>query len=368
MGWKHRWRGPRAWAAALAGCGVLAATLLVAVSASPAAAGLTGSRAAPGSGPLAHAPRFRRAFGQQVLADPGGVAVDLAGDIWVADTGHDGIAEFSPSGRVLARLGHDLDQPEGITIDAASHVWIADTGHDRVAEYSSAGRRLAVFGAAGSGRGQLSQPAAVAVTPFGDVWVADTGNSRVEEFSATGRYRLSFAVPTPAGVGLDARGDVWVSSPSDAPGNAVGEFSAAGHRLRWFGVTQAGHGGLGVLGGIAVGSGGRIYVTQPDYGLVSVFSPAGRFYTEFGPQPGAGQAAEDLEFPQAVAVTATGEVWVADSGHDRVVEYGPVPGLPAAGAPTAPGGPPEAVVAGEFLVAALIVGLGWYLTRPRGSR
>ena len=134
---------------------------------------------------------------------------------------------------------------------------------------------------------------ALAVTPSGDVWVADQGNGRVVEVSADGRYRVSFAVPTPAGVGLDARGEVWVSSPSYAltGGNSVREFSPAGHQLRSFGTTQAGYGDLSNPGGIAVGPDGRIYVAQPDFGLVSVFSPAGSFYTEFGLRPDPGRAA-----------------------------------------------------------------------------
>ena len=62
---------------------------------------------------------------------------------------------------------------------------------------------------------------------------------------------------------------------------------------------------------------------------MSVFSPAGRFYTEFGLQPDPGQADKALEFPQDVAVTATGQVWVADTGHDRIVQFGQVPGSSA---------------------------------------
>ena len=113
-------------------------------------------------------------------------------------------------GSLLTTFGNDLDSPAGIATDATGHVWVADTGHDRVVEFSPVGRVLAVFGSPGRGRGQLDQPVALAVTPFGDVWVADQGNSRVEEFSAIGRYRTSFAVPTPAGIGLDVHGDVWV--------------------------------------------------------------------------------------------------------------------------------------------------------------
>ena len=383
MGFLSRRRGRRLRVIALACFGMLVATLFTlgpsALARTPSAA-LTSSvpqesqktqrpqqsqKSGGSPSPLAHVPPFRRAFGQQMLADPGGVAADPADEIWVADTGHDRIVEYSPSGRLLADFGKNLDSPAGIATDATGHVWVADTGHDRVVEFSPVGRMLAIFGSPGSGRGQLDRPVALAVTPFGDVWVADQGNSRVEEFSASGRYRTSFAVPTPAGVGLDTRGDVWVSSPAYAPGNSVREFSPSGHQLRSFGTTQAGYGDLGDPGGLAVGPGDRIYVAQPDYGLVSVFSPAGRFYTEFGLQPGTGQAGEDLEFPQGLAVTATGQIWVADSGHNRVVQFGPVPGIPATGAPATPGGPSRPLIIVECLLALVIAGLGWYLARRR---
>src|SRR5205814_4817577 len=86
----------------------------------------------PGPDPLAHAPRFARALGQQALAQPAGIAVDAAGHVWVADTGHGRVTEFSSAGRMLAAFGQNLDQPAGIATDAAGRVWVADTGHGRV--------------------------------------------------------------------------------------------------------------------------------------------------------------------------------------------------------------------------------------------
>ncbi len=344
--------------------GLLAAFLAVAFLAvaflavvAPRASAAAGS---VGPGPLAHAPGFRQAFGQRTLADPYGVAIGQDGDVWVADTGHDQIAEFAPSGHLMASFGGGLDQPEGIAVGAAGDVWVADTGHDRVVEFSPAGRVLATFGAAGVRPGQLDQPAALAVSAAGDVWVADQGNSRVEEFSAAGRYLASISVPTPAGVALDGSGDIWVSSPSYAAGNAVYEFSAAGRPLRSFGTTQAGYGDLGDTGGIAIGPAGRVYVAQPDYGWVSVFSRDGSFYTEFGLRSDPAQAGEDLEFPQGVAVTATGQIWVADSGNDRIAEFGPAG--PPASAP-AGGSPPLWLVGGLAILGALLarLGLSWLL-------
>jgi phospholipase C len=363
MPFPYRWPGPSPRGTALAICGVLAALLVTAL-----AAVVPGARAfagVTGSSPLTHAPGFRQAFGEQTLADPYGVAASPGGTLWVADTGHGRIVEFSQAGRLITSVAGGLDQPEGVATDAAGHVWVADTGHDRVVEFSPAGHVLAAFGSAGSGNGQLDQPVALALSPSGDVWVADQGNSRVEEFSASGRYLAAIRVPTPAGVALDAAGDVWVSSPSYAPGNAVDEFSPSGRSLQSFGTTQAGYGDLGDTGGIAIGPAGRVYVAQPDYGWVSVFGRDGLFYTEFGLRSDPAQASEDLTFPQGLAVTATGQVWVADSGDNRIAEFGPAAG-PRASAPPS-GGPPLLLIGGLAILAALLarIGLAWLFVRRR---
>src|SRR5271166_4642929 len=97
MGILSRRRGRRPRLIALVGFGMLVATIFTSGS-SALARTATAASWASAPGPLAHAPSFRRAFGQQTLADPGGVAVDPAGDIWVADTGHDRIAEYSRRG------------------------------------------------------------------------------------------------------------------------------------------------------------------------------------------------------------------------------------------------------------------------------
>jgi phospholipase C len=322
-----------------------------------------GASASMEASPLARAPGFRQAFGQHTLADPYGIAIGPGGDIWVADTGHDRIVEFTPSGRLMTSFGGGLDQPEGIAASAVGRLWVADTGHDRVVEFSPAGQVLAAFGSAGSRPGQLDQPVALAVSASGDMWVADQGNSRVEEFSASGRYLGSIPVPTPAGVALDASGDIWVSSPSYAAGNTVREFSAAGQPLQLLDTTQAGFGDLGDTGGIAIGPAGLVFVAQPDYGWVSVFSPDGSFYTEFGLRSDPAQSSEDLEFPQGVAVTASGQVWVADSGNNRIAEFGPVTTPP----PAPVGGPSVPLIIGLSVLALVLAGtgLGWLLAVRR---
>src|SRR5204862_1282786 len=70
-------------------------------------------------------------------------------------------------------------------------------------------------------------------------------------------------------------------------------------------------------------------------------------------------------FPQGLAIAATGQVWVADTGHDRIVQFAKVPGSPVTGTP---GGPSPLLIAGGCLLALAIAGLGWYLVRRGQAR
>jgi len=312
--------------------GLALGLVLGVAAAGPAAARtavVSAARAASaGKSPAVRRPAFIRAFsgsGSFALTQPFGVAVDARGDVWVADRGSDRIAEFSPAGRliiVLAPAGAGaLAGPEGIALAGAGRLWVADTGHDRAVELSRTGHVLAVAGGPRAGRGHLSSPVAVAVAQSGDIYVADQGDSRIAEFSASGSYLRSIAVATPAGVAVSPAGDLWVSSPSYVAGNTVTEFSPAGTLLQSFGTTQASFGGLSNPSGIAMGPSGQILVAQPDYGWVTVYQQDGGYLTEFGPGSGPGGAGQGLAFPQGLAVTAGGDVWVADSGNGRVAEF-----------------------------------------------
>jgi phospholipase C len=277
----------------------------------------------------APAPQFASAFGQHGqghLTDPFGVAVAPDHSVWVADRATSLVEQFSQSGQFVKAIGsHVLRHPDGVAVDSAGDIWVADTGHDQIVEFSPSGRELQSFGSEGSGNGQLDHPQGLAFDSAGNIWVADQDNNRIEEFSATGSYLSQIAVATPDGIAIDQTGNLWVSSPSYADGNAVYEFTPAGTNLEYYGSTQASYGAFSNTAGIAIGPAGRIYVVNADYSLVTVLNPDGSFYTEFGLQSDPANAAQDLSFPQGIAVTAGGTVYVADSGNGRVVEYSPAP-------------------------------------------
>jgi phospholipase C len=323
-------------------------------------------------GTAREAPTYDTSIGQGDLDGPYGVAVDSSGNVWASNTGHNTIAEFTPGGRLVREIGQGhLDHPEGIAIDSSGDIWAADEGSDSVAEFSPSGTLMASFGIEGSGDGGLDQPDAVAVSGS-TVYVADFGNSRIEEFTTSGTYKTSISVPTPTGVALTTSGDIWVSSASYLPGNGFYEYSPSGAQLFSTEPTGSAYGASGDAGGIAVGPDGTVYVTQPDYGLVSVYSPDGSFSTEFGLHSSGSAAAEDLEFPQAVAVTPDGHVWVADSGRNRLTEFGPATkaiGSAAVPSGTRSGGNGRAPWIILFaLAAALLMAAGLWLFAARRHR
>ncbi len=305
----------------------------------------------------APAPSFAGSFGQQgpgALTKPAGIALGRDGSIWVTDAATGQVEQFSQSGTLLQAFGGQgpgrLVDPTGIAVDSQGNVWVSDTGNDSVAEFSPAGRELTSFGSAGSGNGQLDQPEGIAIEG-GNIYVADQGNNRVEEFSPSGSYLNQISVGSPQGITFDSAGDLWVASPNYAIGNAVYEFAPDGSQLQIFYATQASYGAFSNPAYIAVGPDGRVYVTQPDYGLVTVLNPDGSFYTEFGLQADPADAGQDLSFPNGIAIAPDGTVYVADTGNGRIVRFAP----PSAHRDTAAAAAPPSAVPWHGIAAGIVL-------------
>ncbi len=77
--------------------------------------------------------------------------------------------------------------PQGIAVDLHGDVYVADTGNNRIQEFSPTGRFMRPIGREGTGPGELIKPSGVAVDRQGNVYVADYHNNRIEKFSPTGK-------------------------------------------------------------------------------------------------------------------------------------------------------------------------------------
>jgi hypothetical protein len=150
-------------------------------------------------------PAVRTVVGPGTLDSPGAVAVDSAGDVFVADTGHCRVvvvaahggrsygASVRPGRAVTIAGGHcggsgSFGHPTGLAVDVTGDVYVAEANEQRVKVIEPSGTVAIVAGTGTAGDGgdggvataaQLHEPMGVAVDRSGDLFIADTANCKV---------------------------------------------------------------------------------------------------------------------------------------------------------------------------------------------
>ncbi len=179
-------------------------------------------------------------FGGGLFIWPHGIDVDRDGNVWVTDAisaertpdgtrGHQ-VVKFSPSGRILMRLGtpgvagagrDHFNAPSDVVVAENGDIFVAD-GHgndtnNRVVKFSSDGSYIGEWGRTGYAPGEFRTLHAIAIDSRGRVFVGDRSNNRVQIFDQDGNV---IAVWTqfgrPSGVSFDERDRIYVAdSESD---------------------------------------------------------------------------------------------------------------------------------------------------------
>lgn len=303
------------------------------------------------------------------LCAPTGIAFDSSGDLWVADTLNNRVLEFKPTHGLSFTSGESaslvlgqpnfnanarneggatgtgganatsLDNPIGLAFDSSGDLWVSDSFNNRVIEYTptfttgEAASSTSVIGQA-----SLQFPATTASTACyqnvatlgaglcnpegitfnaGNLWVADNGNNRVLEFVSTaGAFTNDEQASNilgqtgsnddgcnlgasylcgPTFLAFDSAGNLWVSdgaNPNDGP-------TDGNNRVLMFPPSQQ-----------ATGDMATIVLGQPGFGSDSCNVVTNTNSTQNG-----------ICFPYGVAIDSAGNVWVADHGNDRVLEF-----------------------------------------------
>ena len=206
----------------------------------------------------------------------------------------------------VVTLGSGFSSPSGVAIDGAGDIFVADAGNNAVKEIMAAGGYAAV-NLIGGGFGA---PLGVAVDSFGNVFVADSGANAVEEILASGGYTTTISLGNgflnPTGVAVDASGNVFVA---DSGNNAVKEITAAGGYST---VTAIG-GGFLAPNGVAVDGAGNIFVADAGNNAVKEILATGGYAT-------INTVNGTYSSPLGVAVDGSGNVYVVDSGTRQVLK------------------------------------------------
>ena len=251
---------------------------------------------------------------------PSGLAMDRAGNLYVADTANNRIRKVAPDGKVTTLAGDgemsfrdgpaaaaEFNAPVGIAADERGNVYVADTYNDLVRLITPAGEVTTLAGdmtSPGYADGERSSarfdtPCGLAVAPDGDLFVADTGNDRIRKLSPGGQVttlnliapdRSPVELSSPVGLTLthdnylyvteQDRGRVWQIAPDGTArlvGGAGSGFANGDGQTARFNQPA----------GIAVDRAGALYVADAANYLVRKIIPADLTATPGGGATGA---------------------------------------------------------------------------------
>ncbi len=299
---------------------------------------------AGGAPPPAKVPAFQASIGA-----PHGIAVDNAGNIFFASDNC--IFKLDSSGAVTLIAGNaragaigdggpaldaQLNDPAGIALDSAGNLYIADEANSRIRKISLDGV-ISTFAAAL----QLNEPSSVLFDPAGNLYIADSGNNVVRRISPSGAVTLvagnetsgysgdgapaySAQLNFPVGLALDSSGNLFIA---DSQNNRIRKVTPGGTI-----TTVAGNGTQGYSGdggaatsaalanptGVIVDPRGNLLIADSCNGAIREVLPSGKIMTVAG-APGSSASAL-LGGPYGLAFDSAGNLLISDAGLNHIAK------------------------------------------------
>ncbi|WP_433755665.1 hypothetical protein [Nocardia sp. CA-135398] len=305
---------------------------------------------------------------------PCGGVVDGAGNLYIADVGNQRVRRVDPAGVITTVAGTgtqgyngdnqsaidaELGQPRSVAVDGAGNLYIADRNNQRVRKVDHATRVITTVAGTGTygyngdnQRGidaELNVPFGVVVDGAGNLYIADVGNQRVRRVdpagvittvagTGTGGYNgdnqpaIDADLNQPRSVAVDGAGNLYIADRNNQRVRKVDH--ATGVITTVAGTGTYGYNGdnqpaidadLNYPEGVAVDEAGNLYIAdlynqrvrRVDHGTGIITTVAG---TGTGGYNGDNQPAidADLNYLEGVAVDEAGNLYIADTGNQRV--------------------------------------------------
>jgi uncharacterized protein (TIGR03437 family) len=256
---------------------------------------------------------------EAVLSAPSSLALDYTGGLIIADTGTERVRQVR-NGRIETLA--TLSAPMGVAVDTAGAIYIADTAANAIRALGQ-DRKLRLITSA------VRLPRGVCLSRSGVLYVVDTGNGRVLRVGASTAIVAS-QLNAPEACALDSFGNLFVA---ETGAHRVRRMSPAGE---W--ATVAGTGAPGSDGdegpavaarisfprGVAADDGGNVYVSDSGGNRIRLVTPdavihtiAGTGAAGFGGDDGDALVAR-INAPAGLQLDGAGAIYFADTGNDRI--------------------------------------------------
>jgi uncharacterized protein (TIGR03437 family) len=271
------------------------------------------------------------------LPEISGLALDSAGNLYIADTGNQRIRKVAPNGIITTIAGTgskgysgdggpavnaQLYDPTGLAVDGSGNLYIADSYNYCVRKIAPSGIITTIAGPAQG----LLVPGGIAVDQNGNLYITDQYASELFRMTPDGSVTTLASVQHPTAVAIDSSGDIFVSQFL-----FVQKVSASGALIPIAGNGSnifAGDGGPALQASVqnifalAVDGDGNIFVADTGNNRVRKIDTSGNIKTVVGVGP-SGIIPVNNDFlltPSAVALDKAGNTWISDPQHNQILK------------------------------------------------